>query len=194
MRPDRRQARFIGMRGAWLAAAAFWGFAEATLFFIVPDVLLSYLTLRHGVPAGLRAGIAAVGGAVLGGAAMYLWGARDPSAAEAALDLIPAISVTMISATQSDLTNGWAASLFAGAFGGIPYKIFAVEAGHVGIDPVAFLAMTMPARYARFVLAVLATGAARSGLARIGQERHAAFLLGGFWLCFYAIYFAMMPD
>ena len=36
-------------------AALLWGFAEATLFFIVPDVLLSAIAVRRGRGAALRA-------------------------------------------------------------------------------------------------------------------------------------------
>lgn len=185
--------RAIGGLGRWSAGALAWGFAEATLFFIVPDVLLSYATLRRGIRVGLFAGLAAVLGAMAGGTAMYLWGSRDPAGVEAALDRIPAISAAMIETVRSDMTRDWIAVLFAGAFGGVPYKIFAAEAAPADVGLGAFLAMSAPARYARFALAVLATALGRLALARIGLEHRAGAILAGFWLCFYAIYFAALP-
>lgn len=47
-------------------ASAFWGFAEATLFFVVPDVLLSAIALRDQLTA-VRASFAAVLAAMIGG-------------------------------------------------------------------------------------------------------------------------------
>jgi membrane protein YqaA with SNARE-associated domain len=169
-----------------------WGFAEATLFFIVPDVLLSYATLRRGSRLALSAGLPAAAGALLGGAMMYWWGAQDPLGAEAVLDRIPAIGTALIETVRADMAAGWLAALFAGAFSGVPYKIFAVEAGRAGVDPGVFLAASVPARYARFAVTVLVTALVRYGLEGIGRERWAVFILTGFWLCFYAVYFAGM--
>ena len=49
--------------------AGLWGLAEATLFFIVPDVWLN-LAGRRRLEAGLL-------GALIGGALIYFWGAHD---------------------------------------------------------------------------------------------------------------------
>src|SRR4051812_49427451 len=51
-----------------------WGLAEATWFFIVPDVLLCYWGLRSGKKA-LIATLAVVAGAMIG--AVFLYGALD---------------------------------------------------------------------------------------------------------------------
>ena len=53
-----------------IAIAALWGLAEATLFFVVPDVAISVFTLIRGIPAGLRAALAAAIAAAIGGLAM----------------------------------------------------------------------------------------------------------------------------
>jgi membrane protein YqaA with SNARE-associated domain len=50
--------------------AFIWGLAEATLFFIVPDVYLGFVALFDWRRA-LRALAAPIAGAVLGGALMY---------------------------------------------------------------------------------------------------------------------------
>ena len=69
----------------WFAIAAAWGLAEATLFFIVPDVLLTWLA---GFRPRLvwRAVAACLGGALLGGLLMYLAAADSPERMRALLD------------------------------------------------------------------------------------------------------------
>lgn len=70
--------------------AASWGLAEATFFFLVPDILLTRIAIRGLVPA-LWAAAAAMLGAVLGGIIMYLLGQGAFIAACRFLDFIPAI-------------------------------------------------------------------------------------------------------
>jgi membrane protein YqaA with SNARE-associated domain len=53
-----------------MAAAALWGFAEATLFFIVPDVLLSIIAVRRGRRPAWIAMAWTIAGAIAGGALM----------------------------------------------------------------------------------------------------------------------------
>jgi membrane protein YqaA with SNARE-associated domain len=50
--------------------ALIWGFAEASLFFIVPDVWLSFAG-REKLSKGIRACVFALAGALIGGAVMY---------------------------------------------------------------------------------------------------------------------------
>ena len=68
--------RFVDGRAAQIVAFA-WGFAEATLFFIVPDVPLTGVGCRS-LRAGLKAMSAALVGALLGGMLMYNAGAAAP--------------------------------------------------------------------------------------------------------------------
>jgi len=49
------------------AVAGLWGFAEATAFFVVPDVWLSAVALRN-LPRGLTGAASATAGALVGGA------------------------------------------------------------------------------------------------------------------------------
>jgi hypothetical protein len=50
----------------WLVAAAVWGLAEATLFFVVPDVLLTWLAAFRPRVA-CKAVVACLAGALAGG-------------------------------------------------------------------------------------------------------------------------------
>ena len=61
-----------------------WGFAEATVFFIAPDVWLTVASRKRLRP-GLIASLYALFGALLGGTLMYLWGRSDRSSASLVL-------------------------------------------------------------------------------------------------------------
>lgn len=173
-----------------IALAMLWGFAEATLFFIVPDVLLSIIALRSGVRTAMKAAMAAGLGAVLGGAVMYQWARHDPEAARATLSLVPGISDAMISAVDQDFAaRGWA-TMFAGAFLGIPYKLYAAAAGSSGAGFPSLLLLTIPARLPRFLLTCVIAAPAGRWISA-GLSRRAAFIaLALFWVVFYAAYFA----
>lgn len=174
-----------------LALAALWGFAEATLFFIVPDVWISYVAMRRGWKAGVLAACLACIGALFGGALMYLWGSRDAETVRHMLDMIPAVSPGMIWTTGYEIEHAGLASMIRGAFTGVPFKIYAVEAGIVGTGLGTFLGMAVIVRLMRFVLAALIAAAAASLLRRVFSERIALSLFASFWILFYAWYFTV---
>ena len=101
----------MGLR-LWLAGL--WGFAEATLFFIVPDVLLTWIAVRHGTRQAVMASFAAVAGAMLGGVVMYTWAVHDPALARTVVSAVPAIPASMISGVSADVQNGGCDGDFCG--------------------------------------------------------------------------------
>ena len=179
--------------GPTAMAALAWGLAEATVFFIVPDVLLSLVAQR----AGLRAAVVATGfavlGACVGGLIMWQLGRAYPDTMIAALDLVPAISAEMVERARSSLAAGPLDALLAGAFSGIPYKVFAGTAASAGISAPSLLLLTIPARAARFLVAVAVTVLVDRGILRGLTELARRRILVGFWLVFYAVYFFVMP-
>lgn len=182
---SRRPARAIQ------AAALVWGLAEATLFFIVPDVLLSALAL-----ARLRAALAACAwatlGALAGGAAMYFWGAAAGAEAWSLLDGVPAVDPAMQARVRDSLAREGLPALFLGPLTGTPFKLYAVAAGQQAADLAAFLAVSAPARAARFVLVCLLAYT----VSRLLAPRYALptryGILAATWLLFYAGYFMHM--
>jgi len=178
----------------WLVAAAAWGFAEATLFFVVPDVLLTWL-------AGFRprvvwpAAFACLVGALLGGGLMFLCAQRDAAGMRNLLDAVPAISREFIAATGAGLQQDFGAQMLRGGFTGVPYKIMAVEAGADGQSLAGFLAWSVPARLSRWILLVLlgrgATVIVRRCLQR-GADRWLWTLWAVGWSIVYAVYFTVM--
>jgi membrane protein YqaA with SNARE-associated domain len=181
------------MRLAAILGAFLWGVAEATLFVIVPDVLLSIAVIQRGWRTAFPLVGWAVAGALLGGAGAYQWSAGHPDTAAAFLDSLPAISPAMIETARADLAREGLWVLVIGAFTGVPYKIFAMMAPAAGIKLLPFLLASIPARVARFVLAVLIVGVVNDRLAPILSRRTRLVLLGSFWLLFYAAFFALMP-
>ena len=177
----------------WLAAAAAWGLAEATLFFVVPDVLLSWL-------AGFRprvawpAVLACLAGALLGGVTLYLAAAAAPQGMRALLDHVPAVSGALVAETGAALQADYGTQMLRAGFSGVPYKILAVESGAQGQGLAAFLAWSIPARLSRWVLVVLlARGVARFVRARTAQPDRVLWALWATgWGIVYVVYFTVM--
>jgi membrane protein YqaA with SNARE-associated domain len=167
-----------------------WGFAEATFFFVVPDVWIGLLAL-FSWRAGLRAVAWAVVGALIGGSLMYLVGAQlDRESAARLLDVVPAVSPKMIERVEDEMRESGPPSMLLGPLQGTPYKFYAWAAG-VQAQPLgAVLLWTIPARAARFVLIAVVASIWGSRVRRITPRMD--WLFGPYltaWSVFYASYF-----
>jgi len=175
------------------ALAALWGLAEATVFFIVPDALLTWIALRS-YKRALTACVWALGGALLGGSTLWFIGSNDPEPARALFASLPGIDRGMIANVTSQVENEGLVALFIGPFIGTPYKLYAVEAGNLGIGLAAFLLVSVPARLMRFALAALLVGA----VSHVLQKRFQLSVLRGVhvvaWIAFYTWYFNAMSQ
>ncbi|MEN6625908.1 MAG: hypothetical protein ABFD69_06760 [Candidatus Sumerlaeia bacterium] len=174
------------------AVSLAWGLAEATFFFIVPDVLLSRVVLR-GWKGCLRATAAAIVGALIGGAIMFGWGAANPTQAMRFVDHVPAISTAMVDNAGARLeTDGWPA-FFTGAAAGVPYKVYAVHAGRLRVSFIQFMIASALARAARFLIVCGLASLIANTLKRLSLPAkyriHAAC-----WVLFYAWYFWKMSN
>ncbi len=180
-------------RGWSLPLALLWGFAEATVFMIVPDVLLTWLAL-HGTRPALIACLLALLGALAGGALMWTWGRLDVATAQRVLDVVPAISPELIAEVRDEVSERGATAVLLGPLAGRPYKVYAVESGGQGIGLPGFLAVSIPARLSRFVLLVVVTGL----IARVARPRASLRTLRrihlAVWMIFYALFFLLMPS
>ncbi len=185
-----------GLRKHALDVAAFvWGVAEATLFFIVPDVLLSGVGLKRGVKAAARASLIAAIGASIGGVVMYLWSASDPSDARAAVLAVPAISEAMVAHAADAMRGDWLGAMMLGPLSSTPFKVYAILAPQSGGASLASFALAaIVARLPRFF--VVSVGVALIGrwLGRWLTERQRLWVLIGGWLLFYAVFFTLMPN
>jgi membrane protein YqaA with SNARE-associated domain len=181
---------FISSRPALTLAFA-WGFSEATFFFIVPDVLLTLIGCRALRPA-LKASVAALVGALAGGALMYLLGAREPTFARVVLDHIPAIGPALIARVGGQINEIGLMAVLLGPLKGIPYKIYAVEWGARGGSILAFMLISIPARYVRFLVTALIARAIARLIEPLTQHQALTemIILFVMWIAFYSFYFA----
>ncbi|MCQ1951243.1 hypothetical protein NNX28_15090 [Arthrobacter sp. zg-Y859] len=191
MRTRRKSAFGNALRDHGIAGA--WGFAEATFFFVVPDVWTSWVGLRRPKRA-LGTTVSALGGAMAGGAVTYWW-ARKVAAntSRKALVKVPAITDAMISEVEQEIAESGAASLLRGPTRGIPYKLYARAAGLQRTPLVTFLAWSVPGRMIRFVVVT----AAVSGIAAMGRRRLPGIsersISTVFWICWGAFYAVFIP-
>src|SRR5437763_16173348 len=176
---------------AALATAFAWGLAEAIFFFIVPDVLLTLIATRS-LRSAMKATMAALAGALVGGALMVVFAHASPDAARAFLLHIPGINAHLLERVAGQVDERGLLAVLIGPLKGIPYKIYAVEWGRRGGDMFAFLLISMPARWIRFALsALLSSGIARLIKPLTGHRAGIEFLiLAAVWVVFYAFYFS----
>ena len=177
------------MKLKYLAAA--WGLAEATVFFIVPDVLLTFVALQNGKRA-TKLCLWTLGGALVGGTIMFWWGSHDKGVAEDLLVEIPAIDLAMLEKVEGQIEEGGAKALFVGPITGRPYKIYAVNAGGTGVSYVTFLLVIVPTRLLRFLALAWLTTAISKSLLRKKSPRFKTLLQIAIWMGFYTWYFSVM--
>jgi membrane protein YqaA with SNARE-associated domain len=175
----------------WVVAAALWGAAEASFFFLVPDILLSAAVLRHGLKAGLLLSISAAILAALTGAALWHWARHDPVLARATMLRVPAVGSDLLARVQHEFDGNWPLHLALGAISGVPYKLYAVEAGVRGVPLWLFVPVSFAARLTRFALSVLLAAAARAMLDRLGRPGWAMPAWALLWMLVYAAYFTI---
>jgi membrane protein YqaA with SNARE-associated domain len=184
--PFRNALRDHGIAGAW-------GFAEATFFFVVPDVWTSSVGLRRPKRA-LGTTVWALGGAMAGGAATYWWGRKvAANTSRRALVKVPAVTDVMISEVEQEIAESGAASLLRGPTRGVPYKLYARAAGLQRTSLMAFLAWSVPGRMIRFTVVT----AAVSGIAAVVRRRFPGIserrITAVFWICWGAFYAVLIP-
>lgn len=173
--------------------AALWGFAEATLFFIVPDLWLSIVG-RDKLRAGLIACVYALLGSLAGGALVYFWGSVDPAGAAFVLEKTPAVSPEMVVRVHEELNDHGGLAIFFGPLSGTPYKLYAAQAADAGINLLPFLWISIPARFIRFVAVTTFCHYALRALKRLGLHVNSLTILLTAWSAFYIVFFAIMPN
>lgn len=173
------------------ALAAGWGLAEATLFFVVPDVLLSWAAI-HNWKRAVRACAWSLAGALVGGSIIWILGYLNPGPVREVFNLVPAINEQMIADVRQQLDSRGLIALFIGPLIGTPYKIYALEAAGAGLGLLVFLLVSIPARLMRFLVVTLVAGFASHILSRFVTTRVLLSLHVILWVAFYAWYFRVM--
>lgn len=171
--------------------AAAWGFAEATFFFVVPDVWTSWVGLRRPKRA-LSTTVSALAGAMAGGVVTYRWAAeRSPEESTAAMASIPGITPVMVARVDDEVAAKGNAALLRGPSRGVPYKLYARAAGVQRQSLPNFLAWTVPGRMVRFVVVTAAASKIASATRRAFPDLPEKAITGIFvasWGGFYAVF------
>jgi len=173
-----------------LVLGLFWGFFEATAFFVVPDVYLVLVALLHW-RRGLAATAAAVAGAVVGGALIYSIARADPRGMDAFLAGIPLIRKDMLQATGERMRLDGLISMLNEPLQGVPFKVYAAKAGELAVSLPVFLLMTIPARLSRILPGVLLAAGLGTRFRRLVHE-HIPVVFGGhaaLWMLIYFLYY-----
>jgi hypothetical protein len=164
-------------RGRWVAFV--WGAAEASFFFLVPDILLSFVALT--APRRVWGHLAAtMVGALFVGVLMFQWSASAP-VARTLVAQVPRVSTSMFKQADADLRTHGAWGAIFGPARGIPYKVYAVQAPSHPITLGAFAAASIPARVWRMLLTVAVFVAIGAALRRLGKAHWASVLHAVFW-------------
>ena len=175
-----------------MVVAFLWGLAEATLFFIVPDVYLGFVALFHW-RNGLLATLAALAGAMIGGAILYALAASDGAAVSQLLVRIPLISPEMVRAVAEQMQENGLAAMVSAPLQGVPYKIYAAQAGQQQLPFIPFLLVTVLARLER-TLPVALAGAAFGKVFKRFVQRRTALVTGTYallWVGVYVVYYLL---
>jgi membrane protein YqaA with SNARE-associated domain len=173
----------------WPIAVACWAVAEATFFFIVPDVLITVAVLRFGLRAGIRLAIVAAVAAAVGGLAMWSWGHGNAEAARKAVLMVPAVGPDLLARAHREIAQNWFIHLVLGAVTGVPYKLYAVEAGARGLTPFLFVPASIAARLTRFLVAAGLTALMGEALTRLNKPEWRYRVLAVAWCLVYGTYF-----
>ena len=172
----------------WIVAG--WSAAEAAIFFLVADIPISWIAVRTGTKAAMLAAVVAAIASVVGTLVVLAWAGRDPAGAAAMMAALPGIDAALIAEAADRYRHGPHAVL-AGAFSGIPFKLFGLEAAKQG--GLLFLVLSPLLRLPRFLAVALFVGGISHFLERWMTVRQRLALLLVLWTVFYAWYFSVMP-
>ena len=172
-------------RGA-LVIAFLWGLAEATVFFLVPDIYLGLVALFNW-RQGLRATLVTVAGALIGGAIMYALAASNGAVMNQFLSHVPLINADTVNSVAEQMRADGLSALVTGPLQGIPYKVYAAQAGRQGLPLLPFLLITIPARLER-ILPVALAGAVAGVLFKRFVQKYTRLIVGAYALMWAGIY------
>lgn len=173
------------------AISLLWGFLEATCFFLVVDIYLSFFVIQNYKQA-LKLCFVAMMGAVLGGCCIYLWSASHFEALYHFYLQLPGINQHLIINVQNQITQYQQWALFWGGISGQPYKLYALYAAKAGVGILPFILASIPARLLRFILVITLVKIAIKYVAIKYKTKTLYILLSVFWVIFYVFYFYAM--
>jgi 1-acyl-sn-glycerol-3-phosphate acyltransferase len=170
----QRRAERLALSPQAVLAVTAWAFAEAIMWPLVPEVALFALLIAAPVAALWLVPTALLASMAGGLCALTLGVLGVPPEAPLVTDRMRAEVTAQVAAEGAEAMRHQPLS-------GIPFKVYAAEAGRAGTDPLDFLTAAAQARGTR--IAVVGAGCAALGLG-LRRRRHLypAVLLGGYAL------------
>ena len=181
---------YLLLNALWLGLL--WGFAEGTVFFIVPDILISAVAL-FSLRRSLLCMAQVLVGSLCAGTFIFFATQAFPEPTFRLIHAIPFVTDSMFATVQADYTAGGAWALVKGPLSGIPYKIYALhDPAYVNLP--AFLAVSIPARLERFLVTWLIFAAVGYIFRRQVAKRPAPFIVGHvlYWIGAYILYWSSL--
>jgi hypothetical protein len=178
---------WLGWPGAVIAFS--WGFAEGTLFFVVPDLGFTLTTVFR-PSRGLVQLALATAGALVAGSVMYSFAASNAQGAKAVVARVPFVGESMVETTDQRLVSLGARAMFDSPLGGVPYKVYAVLAPQ-HFSRARFLLLSIPARAERMLISWIPVALLARVLLRLPEGRRRRVVLIAYalsWICVYSIY------
>lgn len=176
-----------------MIASFIWGFSEATFFFIIPDVLLSYYALRNnGLKKIFLINIICITGAALGGTVIFIMSTFDHSAVIDFMLGVPAIHTYMLEHVESEMAAGTFTALVTGPLFGVPYKLFAAFAP-LYTNIFIFILFSIPARFIRFIIVSLLVYLLSHKVFKELSIKVKTLIWLFVWIVVYVIYFSIHP-
>lgn len=174
-------------------AAALWGVAEATLFFVVPDVLVGWLVLRQPrrMPTAWLA--ACIGG--LAGASLVHTAVSNGWDPDRVFRSLPGTQIGDIARVRAAIADDPTRAFALGSMSGVPLKIYVAEAARAGLPLRHTLLLVAVNRGPRLGVSGLAAAAVGIATRHTGPgllATGAIYWLG--WIVFYAWYWIVRSD
>ncbi len=168
-----------------------WSLFEATFFFIIPDVWLSFASLES-----LKNGFKNIGfallGALVGGSIMYVLGSYTIINVATFLEFIPDINSNRLLEVEEILKNEGLTAIFMGPIKGIPYKIYASYSGVLALNFPLFILISIPARAMRFIITVVITHLVSKIILKKVSLSNKKIILILIWILLYTLYFTSL--
>lgn len=171
-----------------------WGFAEATLFFVVPDVSVGWVALRRPRSA-VGAWAASVAGALLGSAIMHR-AVRAGWEPDPVFRSLPGTHAGDLQRVRAGVERDPARAFVTGSFSGLPVKFYVAAAAQHDLPLRTTLVLVIANRAPRIGIFALALGAGGLAARSMRQPSRALSLLlyvSG-WSVFYAWYWLLRRD
>lgn len=127
-----------------------WGFSEGIVFFIVPDIIITFVAL-FSFRKSFKVMIAVLTGSIISGILMYYFGLINFEMVKALVVRVPFVSESMFISTHQDFEALGIWALLKGPMSGIPYKVYSIQSSAYA-SILSFVIVSIPARLERLML------------------------------------------